>query len=307
MARDDALVARGITDAELGLVRRILDTSEYIHARFSPEELPHLLATLPAVGLFRQPSGRLGRVTGGALIGFLLTNWLVPPSGWIGGFGVTWSEGSAFEDHLDALLPALAARLAQRGVRALYYSGGDIASDWLQPALIQRGFRLVTLLRSYDKDDFTIPAPGSQSVRVRPFAPADLNGVLAVESLAFAPLWRHSAENFVEIGETYPYFVVAEDSSGIVGYQFNAVDASTGYLVRIAVHPRAEGSGVGTRLMAEAVRYFQRCGVLKIVLNTEETNTRAQTLYERFGFHVAPPRGFVLGADLTTIAARPPD
>ena len=302
MARDESLVVRDIAGGELGLVRRILDTSEYIHARFSPEELPRLLASLPAVGLFRQPSGRLGRVTGGALIAFLLTNWLVPPSGWIGGFGVTWSEGSAFEDHLDALLPALEARIGQLGARTLYYSGGDTANDWLRPALTQRGYRLVTLLRSYDKDDFDLPSTGNLDVRVRPFVAEDVDGVLAVESLCFAPLWRHSAENFLEIRDTYPYFVVAEDASGIVGYQFNATDATTGYLVRIAVHPRAEGQGVGARLMAEAVRYFHRRHVWKIALNTEESNTRAQILYERFGFRCVPPRGFVLGADLTPSA-----
>lgn len=303
MTRDDALVARPIASGELGLVRRILDTSEYTHARFSPEELPRLLATLPAVGLFRQPGGRLGRVTGGALIAFLLTNWLVPPSGWIGGFGVTWSEGASFEDHLDALLPALSDRLAASGVRRLYYSGGDIANDWLRPALAQHGFRLITTLRSYDKDDFSMPTLGNQDVRVRPFVPADLGGALAVESLCFDPLWRHSAENFLEIHETYPYFVVAEDASGIIGYQFSATDATTGYLVRIAVHPRASGRGVGARLMAEAVRYFQRCRVAKIVLNTEESNTRAQALYEWFGFHDVAPRGFVLGADLPLSSA----
>jgi ribosomal-protein-alanine N-acetyltransferase len=298
MGRDDSLVTRAIGSGELGHVRRILDTSEYTYARFAPDELPGLLARLPATGLFRQPSGRLARLTGGALIAFLLCNWLNPPSGWIGGFGVTWSEGAAFEDHLDALLPALLARLNDVGVTTAYYSGGDVASDWLRAALERRDFHLTTLLRSYDKEDMTIPTPGNREVRVRPFTPADVAGTLAVESLCFAPLWRHSAENFLEIHATYPYFVVAEDDSGIVGYQFNATDATTGYLVRIAVHPRAEGRGVGARLLAEAVRYFQRAHVLKIVLNTEEANTRAQALYERFGFHFVPPRGFVLARDL---------
>ena len=303
MTRDDALVVRTITGGELGLLRRILDTSEYTHTRFSPEELPRLLANLPAVGLFRQPGGRLGRVTGGALIAFLLTNWLVPPSAWIGGFGVTWSEGASFEDHLDVLMSALSGPLTRRGVQTLYYSGGDIANDWLRPALTQHGFRLVTTLRSYDKDDFSTPTLGNQEVRVRPFVPADLTGALAVESQCFAPLWRHSAENFLEIRETYPYFVVAEDDTGVLGYQFNTTDATRGYLVRIAVHPRAEGRGVGARLMTEAIRYFQRSHVVKIVLNTEETNTRAQALYEWFGFHEAEPRGFVLGANLPLASA----
>jgi ribosomal protein S18 acetylase RimI-like enzyme len=46
------------------------------------------------------------------------------------------------------------------------------------------------------------------------------------------------------------------------------------------------------------VRFFHRSGVSKIVLNTDETNTRAHNLYERFGFHQVFPHGFVLGRDL---------
>jgi ribosomal protein S18 acetylase RimI-like enzyme len=170
-----------------------------------------------------------------------------------------------------------------------------VDGDWLLEALEARGFVLATLLRSYDKEDFAIPSSGNQKVRVRPFQPADVQGVVAVEDLSFDQLWRHDAASFLEVADSYPYFVVAEDDAGIVGYQFNATDATVGYLVRIAVHPRAQGTGVGTRLMAEAVRYFQRCQVWKIVLNTEERNTRAHALYEWFGFHLVQPHGFVLG------------
>ncbi len=55
------------------------------------------------------------------------------------------------------------------------------------------------------------------------------------------------------------------------GYQFNAVDASTGLPRAHRGASARRGSGVGTRLMAEAVRYFERHRVWKILLNTEET------------------------------------
>jgi ribosomal protein S18 acetylase RimI-like enzyme len=295
MIKDEALTLRDLTTSDLAAVQRILETSEYIHYRFGPEELPRLLAALPSVGAFSRPEGRFARVTSGALRAFLLVNWLVPPSAWLGGFGVTWSESARFADYLDLLLRPLSERACRRGAHTLYYSGSDLDSDWLLSTLEAREFALVTVLRSYDKDDFSVPDEGNQQVRVRPFTPDDVEGVVAVETPAFEQLWRHDAASFLEVARTYPYFVVAEDEQGIAGYQFNATDATAGYLVRIAVHPRAEGQGVGTRLMAEAVRYFQRCRVWKIVLNTEERNSRAHALYERFGFHVVQPRGFVLG------------
>lgn len=300
MLNNEALSLRDLESTDVNRVRRILETSEYIHYRFGPEELPRLIGRLPAVGAFSVPSGRLARITDPGLRAFMLVNWLVPPSAWIGGFGVTWSEGNRFGDYFDLLLPKLAERARARGARACYYSGSDLDSDWLRTTFERNGFQLVSLLRSYDKDDFLIPAQGNQSVRVRPFTPADLPGVVAVEDLCFDQLWRHDAANFLDIRTTYPYFVVAEDDQGIAGYQFNTVDSATGYLVRIAVHPRAEATGVGTRLMAEAIRYFQSHHVWKIVLNTEETNTRAHRLYERFGFQLVNPRGFVLGRSLST-------
>jgi ribosomal protein S18 acetylase RimI-like enzyme len=50
--------------------------------------------------------------------------------------------------------------------------------------------------------------------------------------------------------------------------------------------------------MAEAVRYFETHQVHRIVLNAEETNRRAQSLYLRFGFHLVYTRGFVLARDI---------
>jgi ribosomal-protein-alanine N-acetyltransferase len=289
---------RALDAADLPSVRRILETSDYLHYRFDLQELPHLLARYPAVGAFAVTPDRLARVTPGTLRAFLLVNWLVPPSAWIGGFGVIWSEGERYADYLDVLLPP-AARLAhQAGAQTLYFSGSDLDNDWLREVLEARGFLLDSLLRSYDKEDYRIPWPGNTAVHVRPFAPADVAAVVAVEDRTFPQLWRHDAASFLEVAEAYPYFVVAEDEIGICGYQYNAVDAATGYLVRIAVHPRVEGRGVGARLMAEAVRYFERHRVWKIVLNTEETNTRAHALYERFGFHRIEARGFVLALPL---------
>jgi len=304
MPHHEALTLRALYQADIPAVRRILDTSEYTHYRFTADELPGLIGRLPAVGAHSTPSDQLSRVTHGALRAFLLINWLVPPSAWIGGFGVTWSDGARFPDFLAALLPPLARQARAAGAETLYYSGSDLESDWLRETFERQGFTLATLLRSYDKEDFAVPSPGTQRVRLRRFTAADAPAVMALENLTFNQLWRHDAASFLEIAATYPYFVVAEDEQGICGYQFNTVDAATGYLVRIAVHPRVEGMGVGTRLMAEAVRYFERRRVWKIVLNTEETNTRAHALYERFGFHRVPPRGYVLAHDIAALAAR---
>lgn len=308
MIRHPSPTVRELRRTDELAIRRILMTSEYIHYRFSPEELPRLLDIYPAVGAFHEAVGPLARLASGvgeSIEAFLLSNEVAPPVAWIGGFGLTWGEGHRYEEYLDLLLPPLATALAKGGVHALYYSGGDLDTDWLREPLETRGFHLAALLRSYDKIDFVIPAQGNQAVRVRPYQPGDIPRLVEIDRLCFDDLWRHDGPAFIEIAAAYPYFVVAEDDGGILGYQFNIVDSSIGYLVRIAVHPRAQGQGVGQRLMAEAVRYFKRHDVSRIILNTEEENTRAHRLYEYFGFFLTSSHGFALGCPITTDGALP--
>jgi ribosomal protein S18 acetylase RimI-like enzyme len=303
MSGESDLTIRRLNARDYDAIARVATDAHYVYSRFDQRELQRILNVLPAVGAFVAPPGPLGRVTGGTLRAFLLLNQLTPPSAWIGGFGVPNGEAREYRAHLARLLPALETEAARRGARHLYYSGGDTDNDWLAPTLKAHGFTLVTLLRSYDKIGFFVPSLGARDVRVRPFTPADLDGVLAVEELAFEQLWRYDAAGFRDIAREYPYFVVAEDEAGVAGYQFNALDQTTGYLVRIAIHPRAQGRGVGVRLMAEAVEYFARAGVTRILLNTQEDNTRAHRLYEWFGFERVEPAGFVLGRPISVPGA----
>ncbi len=295
MIESETLTVRSLRRADLAQARRLLDTSEYVHYRFSPEEMAYLVDLYPSVGAFSTAPGPLGRVLGGSLQAFLMVNEMSPPSAWIGGFGVTTTQGRRYPDYLGLLLPRLTEALRPRGVTGLYYSGADIDNDWLRAPLEASGFSRVSMLRAYDKTDYAVPTEGSQHFRVRPFRPADAEELAEMEKLCFDPLWRHDARAFIEAARMYPYFVVAEDDEGLAGYQFNVVDMKIGYLVRIATHPRAWGQGVGARLMAEAIHYFEREGAWKIVLNTEEANTRAHRLYEWFGFYLIRPRGFALG------------
>jgi ribosomal-protein-alanine N-acetyltransferase len=284
VVRGRALSVRELAPADLPAVRRLVTTSEYVYHRFGSEELPRLLARKPGVAAF----------SGEAMQAFLLANLLAPPVAWIGGFGLTWSEGQRLEYYLDLLLPAFMTTARRLGVESLYYTGGNVDADWLKDALVARDFHLLTTLRSYDKEDFSVPTEGDQSVEVRPFEPEDLDELLVVEAACFAQHWRYDAVGFLEIADSCPYFVVVVLEGRVVGYQFNIVEAATGFLVRIAVHPAVNSRGIGARLMAEAVHFFAEQRVWKIALNTEEANHHAHRLYEWFGFHQVMPRGFVL-------------
>ncbi len=279
---------RLLTIADIAAVTRLLSTSEYIYQRFTFEELPMLLKKYPAVGLFY----------GSSLQSFLISQTVSAPSAWIGGYGVSWTESRSYITMLDTLLAQLTPHLIKRGARHVYYSGNDLDNDWLRNILLARDFKLHRLLYAYDKVDFNIPSAGNRLVKVRPVELADVPALLAIEDACFEDFWRYDAFSFEDIMATHPYFVVAEWQGRVIGYQFNALDDESGYLVRIAVHPSASGKGIGVRLMSEAITFFKQANVLRIMLNTQEDNTHAHRLYEWFGFVRVLQVGFVLRKNL---------
>ncbi|MBX5449305.1 GNAT family N-acetyltransferase [Thermogemmatispora sp.] len=284
---------RPLTSCDLAHIQKLLFFSDYVYQRFTPQELPLLLEHYPACGLFRAEQ----------LESFLLSQSLNPPVAWIGGFGVSWGEHRQAFEHLERLLDYLEPDLQARGVTQLYYSGNDQEQDWLRTPLLRRGFAPHSLLYAYDKFDYQVPTHGNQAVNVRSVHSSDLEALCEIERLCFAPLWRYDALAFADIAATHPYFVVAELEGRIVGYQFNTVDEGYGYLIRIAVHPAFSGKGIGARLMAEAISFFARARVRRIMLNTQEDNRRAHRLYEWFGFVRMPQRGFILCKELPSARA----
>lgn len=279
---------RLLTSDDLPLILRLLNTSEYIYQRFTLEELPALLKHYPTVGMF----------SGDSLRGFLLSQTVNAPSAWIGGFGVSWTESSSYLKLLDLLLEHLRKHLIIRGARYLYYSGNDMHNDWLRDTLLPRGFAPYRLLYAYDKFDYSVPATGNLQVKLRPVETHDIPALLAIEEACFEDLWRYDALSFADIAATHPYFVVAELNGKVIGYQFNALDGEFGYLVRIAVHPSVSGEGIGVRLMSEAIEFFKKAHVLRIMLNSQDDNIRAHRLYEWFGFERIQEVGFVLRKQL---------
>jgi GNAT superfamily N-acetyltransferase len=225
---------------------------------------------------------------------FLLSQTVNPPSAWISGFGVSWTESREYITLLETLLEQLTNHLIKRGVRYLYYSGNDMQKDWLRDILLMRQFTLHRLLYSYDKYDYNIPSTGNPVVKLRPVEKRDIPALLAIEEACFEDFWRYDTLSFEDIAATHPYFVVAELHGKVVGYQFNALEDEYGYLVRIAVHPSASRQGIGVRLMSAAIEFFQQAHSLRIMLNSQDDNVRAHRLYEWFGFVRIMQMGFVL-------------
>ena len=283
--QNNQVQVRTLRDEDTYVIERLLRTSEYIYQRFTLTELPLLLKRFPAVGILSKST----------LYGFMLSQIIGSSLAWFSGFGVSWTESKNYLSVLTTLLDELSHQLVTRGVRYLHYSGNDADNDWLRSILLSQGFIPYRSLYAYDKFDYKIPTTGNPAVTIRPVNLAtDMTALLNIEEACFEDLWRYDYTAFHDIKATHPYFVVAELNHKIVGYQFNTVDDEYGYLVRIAVHPSVNHQGIGARLMAEAIRFFQQQHVSRIMLNTQEDNYHAHRLYEWFGFIRLQQKGFVL-------------
>jgi ribosomal-protein-alanine N-acetyltransferase len=87
-------------------------------------------------------------------------------------------------------------------------------------------------------------------------------------------------------------YVVAEDGERIVGYAGLAASGELGDVQTIAVARDQWGTGLGARLLAELLRAATAFECSEVMLECRVDNTRAQRLYERFGFQ---PIGFRRG------------
>jgi len=112
----------------------------------------------------------------------------------------------------------------------------------------------------------------------------DLKTVHALDDDAFDPVWRHSIELLEIAFQNAALATVAEDRQGIMGYQVSTANDSDGHLARLAVHPRARRLGVGYTLVQDLLVNYRRRGIVKVTVNTQESNQASLSLYEKAGF-----------------------
>lgn len=284
MGAEGAWIVRQVTPADESRLRQLIARAERVTLRFQVEDLADYLAREPF--LLAEEAGRLR-----GFLAFFVRQALHAALA-----AAALADDWAVFSWLDRLLPPCIAHLQACGVRSLSYVG---SATWLAESLQARGFRLISRIVAYEKTGWRIPAVGNQRVQVRAVQPSDFSALVSLDGLAFHPLWRNSAETLRQWRATVPYFVVAVAGQDIVGYCYCSVgDQGQGHLIRVAVHPVWQGRGIGTRLMAEALGFFQKAGVRHITLNTQEENAPAQRLYRRFGFRPMGREAIALWRDL---------
>ena len=124
------------------------------------------------------------------------------------------------------------------------------------------------------------PAPTRRGRR------GDRAAVLEVDHRAFSPFWRFDQAGLDDARTATPTsrYRVIDDGGTVVGYAVTGRAGPVSYLQRLAVHPDEQGHGLGSSLTLDALRWAQRRGAKSMLVNTQERNGKALSLYEHLGF-----------------------
>jgi ribosomal protein S18 acetylase RimI-like enzyme len=171
-----------------------------------------------------------------------------------------------------------------------------------QSAFRAAGFTVAEHLHLLSHDLRTIPAVEEPDGVLRRSTRRDRDQVLALDHLAFDPFWRLDDGGLDEALSATPHtrfrVAVGDRDEDVVGYAITGRAGRRGYLQRLAVHPDAQGRGLGLLLVVDGLRWLRRWRADRVMVNTQLANERALALYERVGFRRESSGLSVLGREL---------
>lgn len=160
---------------------------------------------------------------------------------------------------------------------------------WLQASLEESGFERRDSVRFYERKPHALQ-PVRQPASLRPAQPADLPRLASVDAAAFEPLWHMGVTELQSLNRDCRLEIaqLAHQTVGYSALRLNSVGSPRQYdsaqIVRLAVHPRAQDLGIGRQLLVSSLSFAQQSGIGRILLNTQESNSPSQKLYESLSF-----------------------
>lgn len=165
------------------------------------------------------------------------------------------------------------------------YVSAIVVKQWFQSLLVSSGFELkqnIVLLELKREDVRAFPAP--YGIRIRSMLDEDLPVVARVDLKAFGQFWHNTEKVLQRARLQCASATVAEDDSGVIGYQLSTKNPFGAHLARLGVLPEAQGRGVGLALVNQLIQTLNAGQFSKLSVNTQADNIASLSLYKKMGF-----------------------
>ena len=161
-----------------------------------------------------------------------------------------------------------------------------VTKQWFQTILVSSGFEIkqniVLLQLNVIEDAIRTTVP--REIRIRPMQGADLHEVTKLDMDAFGRFWHNTFDSLQRAFSQSLCSTVAEDDSGLVGYQLSTGNPFGAHLARLGVRPEAQGRGIGRALVDNLIHYLTENRIGKLSVNTQSDNEASLSLYQKIGF-----------------------
>jgi ribosomal protein S18 acetylase RimI-like enzyme len=165
------------------------------------------------------------------------------------------------------------------------YIAAIVVKQWFQSLLLSNGFELkqnIVLLELNNQNISRFSTP--PGIRIRPMQDADMSAVSQVDLAAFGQFWHNTEIALQRARSLCASATVAEDDSGVIGYQLSTKNPLGAHLARLGVKPEAQGRGVGTVLVSHLIQSLGANQLGRLSVNTQADNAASLALYKKLGF-----------------------
>jgi ribosomal protein S18 acetylase RimI-like enzyme len=193
------------------------------------------------------------------------SQFMVPPETW----SALWdrAHGEVFQTTPQTKIAAIAVK------------------QWFQNLLLSSGFELkqnIILLQMINDNMRLFPTP--HGIHVRPMTDADLPAVVKVDLDSFGWFWHNTLDTLNRALSQAISATVAEDDSGVIGYQLTTGNPFAAHLARLGVKIEMQGQGIGSALVSDLIQSLDQNQLSRLTVNTQSDNLTSLSLYKKFGF-----------------------
>ena len=264
------LTIRRATQGDARYIKRLLDDSWAVHTRITTTGIEDKLDR--CVSFIAEDAV--------SLRGFMMVEPQPPHSSLILTVGI--HDNKKALPIIQALFPPIETELLAYGLKTIIHIG---EAPWLSRELPKMGFEEVDRIVTFHWQHTPLPQIRPHpKLTIRSARLEDIPHLMALDRLAFGPIWQKPKSAFEEAIRQAISFAVGEIDDQVVAYEWCDQYEERAHLTRLATHPDYQGEGIGTLLLHYTLQTMLHLNINVVSLNTQVSNLRSQELYKRFGF-----------------------